>query len=272
MPPKSVIIVSQMLEVKNSPHNYRPHARRPHVPQMTDHSSSQVGGSIAGLLAGLHLKHLGTDVIILEQDPASDRTSHHAGIRCGANVMALLGRHDDTGLGKPSGLAVPSHTTLVAWRRAFPEGLRISWPRNLSSWALVYRVLRANFDGMRSPAVPAPPGPRPEDGITQYWSGKRVTGLKYDKDASDGEGLVHVEFVDVGTGEEGSRSAPVVIAADGRHSTMRRLLGVPTQASYAGYIGWRGTLPEQLLSREALAYFEGRLIVSLMKRQSHVIM
>ena len=101
----------------------------------------------------------------------------------------------------------------------------------MSNWGCLYLILRANFDGLKSETVPNPPQPRKGDGDVEYWPGKRATGLKYDRDA----GKVHLQYVDVTTGEEGTVSADTIIAADGVHSTIRKIpiLGLSIQPSYS---------------------------------------
>jgi len=54
--------------------------------------------------------------------------------------------------------------------------------------------------------------------------------LSYDNE----QGIVHVRFVNVASGEEGSINVELAIAADGVHSTVRKLLLVPTRVDYAG--------------------------------------
>lgn len=216
----------------------------------------QIGGSIAGLLQGLQLKRNGANVVILEQDPSDDRHSHESGVQIGPSVVSLLEKYDATG--RPS--AIPARFLSVAWRKH----LRIvnhPAPRHMSNWGTLYLILRANFDGKTSEMVlDSPPG-RKGDGKVEYRPGKRATGLSYDKEM----GIVHVQFEDVTTGEQDSISAEVVIAADGVHSTVRKILQVPSNKKYSGYIGWRGTVPERLISPETVEYFSNRLNFSLMK-------
>jgi 2-polyprenyl-6-methoxyphenol hydroxylase-like FAD-dependent oxidoreductase len=131
----------------------------------------------------------------------------------------------------------------------------------MTNWRCLYLILRANFDGFKSETVPDPPAPKEGDGRVEYRPGKRVTGLSYEEE----DGAVHVRFVDVMSGEENTISAHTVIAADGVHSTVRKLLRVPTRVQYAGYISWRGTVPEHLLSKETVEYFSNRLNFTLMK-------
>lgn len=76
---------------------------------------------------------------------------------------------------------------------------------------------------------------------------------------------MYVDFEDVTTGEKERMGAEVVIAADGVHSTVRKILGAGEDKKYSGYIGWRGTVPEHMVSPETVEYFSNRLNFSLMK-------
>lgn len=131
----------------------------------------------------------------------------------------------------------------------------------MSNWGCLYQILRANFDGLASEAVPNPPEPRATDGKVEYRSGQRVTNLSYNQD----KGTVTVQFVDVTTSEPSSITADLVLGADGIHSTVRKLLQAPTRKEYGGYIGWRGTVPESLLSPSTVEYFSNRLNFSLLQ-------
>lgn len=194
---------------------------------------------------------------ILEQDPASERSSRLAGLALGASVTAFLAENDDTQI--PVG--IPAQSTIFAWYK-WPKVLTIGVPRELSSWGLLYRILRANYDGLVSTAVANPPPPRKGDGVTKYVLGKRVTGLRYDTQT----GTVDVKCVDVSTGEESSIIADLVLGADGINSTVRRLVQGPTEKQYSGYVAWRSTVPERLLSKETIAYFSNRFVASMMNR------
>ena len=194
--------------------------------------------------------------MILEQDPSDDRHSHESGVQIGPSVVSLLEKYDATG--RPS--AIPARFLSVAWRK-YLRIINHPAPRHMSNWGTLYLILRANFDGKTSEMVPDPPSPRKGDGKVEYRPGKRATGLRYTKE----EGIVHVEFEDVNTGEKNTASAEMVIAADGVHSTVRKLLKVPSEKKYSGYIGWRGTVAERLISPETVEYFSNRLNFSLMK-------
>lgn len=131
----------------------------------------------------------------------------------------------------------------------------------MSNWGCLYLILRANFDGLTSETVPAKPVPKKGDGNVDYRPGMRVTGLTYDKD----KGRVTVHYSDVTTNEAGSVGADMVVAADGMHSSVAKIIQVPTRKDYSGYIGWRGTVPERFLSQETIDYFSNRLNFTLLK-------
>jgi 2-polyprenyl-6-methoxyphenol hydroxylase-like FAD-dependent oxidoreductase len=208
---------------------------------------------VAGLLHGLYLKRHGSNVVILEQDPSSIRSSHQAGIASGPSVEEILPKYDDTG--------IQSCTPSVATRLAFGKRQwtkEINVVRNLTSWGLLYRILRANFDGLASEAVPNPPPPRDGDGQAEYRSGKKVTNLLYEG------GSVTVTFVDA-DGNEESITPDLVIGADGVHSTVRTLLQAPTTKEYSGYVAWRGTVLEKDLPADVVEYFSSRTSLQFLK-------
>lgn len=189
--------------------------------------------------------------MILEQDPSKERHSHESGIQIGPSVTALLDKYDKTGRPK----SIPASAMSFSWRRQARPAFERASHHDMSNWGCLFNLLRANFDGMASAAVPHPPAPDETDGKVEYRSGKRVTGLVDDHEKK----RVHVHFVDVETGEKGSLGADLVIAADGIHSTMRGLLGAQVRKEYSGYVAWRGAVPERLVSREAVSSIAGRL-------------
>ncbi|GAB1316521.1 Zeaxanthin epoxidase, chloroplastic [Madurella fahalii] len=212
-----------------------------------------VGGSLAGLMHGLYLKRYGSNVVILEQDPSDVRSSHLAGVAFGPAVEELLKQCDDTGLRN----CTPSAATRLAYHKN-QDLMRLNVVRHQSSWGLLYRILRANFDGLVSDAVPNPPPPRPGDGSAEYRAGKRVTKLDYNN------GTVVVGFVGQ-DGREESLTADFVIGADGVHSIVRTLLEVPVTKEYSGYVAWRGTVSEGDVSPEVVKYFENYTSFNFLK-------
>ena len=73
-------------------------------------------------------------------------------------------------------------------------------------------------------------------------------------------------YIDAHTGRQDSIDADMVIGADGVNSTVRQLVNAPVTKKYAGYVAWRATIPEKLVSKEAVDYFSDHLSLQFSKR------
>jgi 2-polyprenyl-6-methoxyphenol hydroxylase-like FAD-dependent oxidoreductase len=129
----------------------------------------------------------------------------------------------------------------IRWKRA-KEGKT----GKIASWDLLYNILRANFDGGYETGYIEAVEKLEGDGMATYLSGVRVMNLEEDGD------LVRVEYESMGG--KGSIEANIVVGADGSSSTVRRLLLPEVDRTYAGYIAWRGTVKESLLSEETRTF------------------
>lgn len=119
--------------------------------------------------------------------------------------------------------------------------------QQMTSWDLLYNVLRRGFDGGGADAYfshnnkneirDADRGVK-RDGVGEYLYGYKVTSLK--DVGSDG---IEVSFEDK-DGKGGSLKADMVIGADGPSSTVRKILMPDIGRTYAGYVAWRGTVLE----------------------------
>lgn len=214
----------------------------------------QAGGSLAGLIHGLQHKRRGNNVIILEQD-SGERHSHHAGIGFGANAQEFLRKYDLTGLTP----AFTSHSRCWAYYTR-PNVMNTKESIQLTSWGLFNRILRANSDGLASTACPNPPPVADDDGPAVYPTGKRVTALQCTKEA------ITVNYVDAHSAQEEVIEADLVIRADGVNSTVRQLMNVPVTKRYAGYVAWRGTIPEKFVSKETVEYLSDHVSLQFSKR------
>ncbi|KAI0156992.1 hypothetical protein GGR57DRAFT_77273 [Xylariaceae sp. FL1272] len=116
--------------------------------------------------------------------------------------------YDATGLQA----AKPNEAVRVGYYEC-PDVYRRRTPLRFASWGLIYRLLRANLDGLASAACPNPPSSLAGDGAVFYLSAKRVTWLEHAADR------VIVHFVDVTT-----ISADLVLGADGIHQLFADLL------------------------------------------------
>src|SRR6266403_1129394 len=98
-------------------------------------------------------------------------------------------------------------------------------PQSQLSWDYLYRTFREFIAG------------------DDYMLGRHVDGIRQDDDAA------YLTFKD-----GGEESADIVIGADGTASVVRNAVnGRLSPSKYAGYVGWRGLLPETALPPEAAA-------------------
>ncbi len=101
-------------------------------------------------------------------------------------------------------------------------------PQIQTSWPLIYSTLKASF------------------GDAQYHRGKRLVRV-----AQDAAGVT--AFFEDGSRETGD----LLIGADGGNSTVRSLLWPDLQPGYAGYLAWRGLVPENAMPPAARAALHG---------------
>lgn len=199
-------------------------------------TAPQVGGSLAGLMHGIQLKRHGSRVIILEQDPSDERQqSQAAGIGFGVNMKQFLRRYDVTN----RQVSLPLAQMRISFGSMAWNWTQLPAKRDLTSWAHLYRILRMNLEAEGV-----------DSGSVEYRAGKHVDGLHY----PDSHGRVTVQYSDVKTGMREFASADFVIGADGIHSTMRGLLGARVRKQYAGYVVWRGTVPEEAVSTDTIRF------------------
>lgn len=138
--------------------------------------------------------------------------------------------------------------------------------RYWTNWGLLYRVLRANFDGYASQACPEVPAPRSGDGRAQYLTGKRVTDLQYH------DGLITLHHIDQAD-KRGTITSELVIGADGSRSTIRSLVQAPHAAreQYTGFFAWRGTIPRNMLSKQTAAFFQDNVSFAFLGSKIYIL-
>ncbi|KAI9792469.1 MAG: hypothetical protein M1833_001082 [Piccolia ochrophora] len=194
-----------------------------------------VGGSLGGLFTGIVLKRLGHRVRIFERNPTPLLQHQGAGIVAGGEAQAFFDSFDAT----RSQIAVPSHL-----RHYFDKKGQVIHEEHklqrMTSWDLLYYVLRANFDRVQSDYCTVPDATEGE-GDALYEYGHTVT------DVREVDNHVEVDF-HTKAGQKSRARADMVIAADGPGSTIRKILNPGVKRDYAGYVAWRGTVPEREVS------------------------
>ena len=136
----------------------------------------------------------------------------------------------------------------------------------MTSWDILFWRLRANFDGVRSEYCSEPPAGLWENVQGVYEEGRRVFDLV------DRGGVVEVCSEDVKTGETRKVYADLVIGADGPSSVVREvcLPGAVVKRRYAGYVVWRGLVPEMEVSESTRGIFE-RNVTYFVGRGEHAL-
>jgi 2-polyprenyl-6-methoxyphenol hydroxylase-like FAD-dependent oxidoreductase len=127
---------------------------------------------------------------------------------------------------------------------------KVDTVQNMTSWDLVYYMLRANFDGVESKYCKVPE-PLEGEGPVKHLHGHTVIGVREDSDKV-------VVAYKTAEGKEGEYSADLVVGADGPSSTIRNVLVPGVQRTYAGYCALRGTVPENDVSPSAQEAFQER--------------
>jgi 2-polyprenyl-6-methoxyphenol hydroxylase-like FAD-dependent oxidoreductase len=172
-----------------------------------------VGGSLSGLFTGLLLRHQGWDVKICERAD-SELAGRGAGI---VTHQPLWDALDTLGIAWRENLGVE-----VTTRRMFGLGGALlreyECPQILTAWDRMYDLLRSQF---------------PSD---HYHHGKEL--VRIEQNAVE----VTAHFAD------GTRlSGDLLVGCDGLRSSVRGMVLPDVQPLYAGYVAWRGLVPERSL-------------------------
>ena len=175
-----------------------------------------IGGSLGGLLVANMLRLSGWQVQVFER-VGDDLASRGAGIGTHEellDIMDRIGARVDTSIG----VHPESRTCLDRNGKAIHKMPR---PRILSSWGRLYRVMKD--------ALP----------VEDYFFDKNF--MSYTGDALS----VTATFADGSTAH-----GDLLVGADGIRSTVRAQMLPDAQPQYAGYIAWRGLVPEAVLPLE----------------------
>ncbi len=207
-----------------------------------------VGGSIGGLTAACLLRDGGHRVAVYERSekPLAERGA-------GIGLLETTGRY----LVERTGLALDDisiETGAIRYLRRDGSVATESPHRyRFSSWNTVYRNL---LDHWRAPS-PSGSGPVVEGG--PYHLSHEV------RDVEQGSDDVRLRFASGATTE-----ADLAVFADGIGSRARALLAPTVQPRYAGYVAWRGVIPEAELSAATRQVFDDAITYYLYAN-SHIL-
>jgi len=190
-----------------------------------------VGGSLGGLITALQLRDVGCDVEVFERSPVP-LEGRGAGIVLHPVTTRYFEDHGLLDLG-----GVSSSARILRYLTRGGEVL-LEEPivYRFTSYATLYAALVDSFDPSR------------------YHLGRDLVVI-----GDDESDRVVARFADGDT-----LPFDLLVGADGIRSTVRGLLFPDLRPAYAGYVGWRGTLPEAALPdrareelRDVLTYHVG---------------
>jgi 2,6-dihydroxypyridine 3-monooxygenase len=208
-----------------------------------------VGGSLGGLNAALWLGDAGWDVTVLERS-ASPLEGRGAGIVLHPATVRYLVEH---GVADLAEISAP-----VEWLRYLGAGDTVLSQApcrfRFTSWTTLYRSLLGRLDRSR------------------YRMGTEVVDVECGETrCSATQGVGDHDANPVAVTAQGERfEADLVVAADGVASAVRGLLLPAVRPSYAGYVGWRGTVGEDRLSTETSGALHEAITYHLMPA-SHIL-
>jgi 2-polyprenyl-6-methoxyphenol hydroxylase-like FAD-dependent oxidoreductase len=194
------------------------------------------GGSLGGLMTGIVMKAIGVDAHIYERSPTvlDDRG---AGIVMQAETETFLTQY--AGLRREqTGVRLKYRQYLN--RQGSPDSYQ-EMPQLMTSWGLIYRALRGAFPN------------------ANYHEGASLNGF------SQTDHGVAATFEGAG-----DLTADILVGADGSRSFVRQKLMPDVKPHYAGYVAWRGIVPESSASAFLTKTFVDHFTFQQMER-SHIL-
>ena len=191
------------------------------------------------------LRHAGYKVTVLERSHPSQLYSEAAGLGVGPNVHNFLEKY------------VPGHgdysikmTDLEIWNEEakLQEQRPLPYPLRMTNWRTVYNILK--------------------HALMIEWLDLPTPAYKTSVEAFDVRGEstgVSVRCRDLTTGAEEVLEASLIIAADGANSSVRRNIWQNNSPSYAGYVLWRGRVPDEQISQQTKEAFQDKTVFQRLK-------
>lgn len=195
-----------------------------------------IGGSIGGLCAGVALQKKGHQVTIYERSPG-DMKDRGAGLVIQPDLMEYL---IEKGIALREVFGVPATQRQVLNYDGHPV---LVYPNDtiFTSWNYLWSRLRNFFP------------------LANY-----ISGFELDSITDNGDSVTAI----FKNGEE--RTADLLIGADGFNSVVREYVAPNIHPQYAGYVAYRGLIPENELTKEEVAFFGDKFSIYPYE-QSHLL-
>lgn len=147
-----------------------------YVRVLNEPESLQIGASLGGLATALAIKRLppphAHNITLLERNPTALLHNQGAGIVAGGDTLAFFKRYDKCGRDLAAG-SIRRQYLNKEGEIVHKEDMR----QNMTSWDLVYHMLRANVDGVKSEYCEVPMEDANESRV-KHLHGHKVTGLE----------------------------------------------------------------------------------------------
>lgn len=212
-------------------------------------------------MCGIALKEAGHIVTILERE-SNERESHMAGVCLGLDAGDYLAKYDCI-------MTAFSHRCLRIQALRNDETIQVfvNARRDITNWDTFYYRLRANFDGYSSSHYPKPPLHLESNEHLTYDGRKEVVDIARSPD----NGQMHIQVLDRDSQRISQVAADLVIGADGPDSFVRNKYAPCVRRQYAGYVAWRGTVPESEVSEHTRQIFRRSATVYMMHRHHCIV-
>ena len=195
-----------------------------------------IGGSLGGLTAALVLREAGCDVTVYERSQME-----LAGLGAGIVVQEATVRY----LTDRLGMALEEISVAARVLQYLGPDNTVTFerpsPYRFTAWNTVYRALIGAL------------------GEDAYRRGHALVGFDQDP-----------EGVDVRFANGVAERVDLLVCVDGVASTARKRLLPGVEPRYSGYVGWRGTVTESLLSRETFDVLSDAITYGLAPN-SHIV-
>jgi hypothetical protein len=202
-------------------------------------------------MTALILRSLSYSVHILERSSVSTLHSQAAGIRAGPELHSFISTYVPDY--DPEYALAPDVFEIVKQNGEVEMAIPPTDPLRLTTWKRVYDMFLGTFLGGKD-------GDGDGDGKAVYETCMKVENIK-----EEGNGKVLVTYRNLDNDTTRTLTADLVIGADGAHSTVRRIVAqdvdVVQEPQYAGYVTWRGRVPEGNVGQETRRALRKRCVL-----------